>query len=581
MNWRKKLFALILCLSLLANIGMAIGYTIDTNTKERINDNGVKATPPGWSEDVRLTYIQEISGFADIASESDNIFVVWKDARSGVYEIYFKKSENGGLNWTPDAKISAFTPSPFCYPQIAINGSQIHVVWEGLDITREVHYRKSIDSGETWNPEVRLSEDDGFHSFDPRICVVGSNVHVGWSDKKDYPPTPGVEPEIYYRNSTDNGATWNPSQRLTFYTDADGIGGIQANGSKIHITWARWLIKNEVFYMNSNDGGITWDPEQQLTPDNGIDTGPYSIAVWQDNVHLVFGEQSEVYYINSTDGGNSWNPSIRISNLGNSSISPDIATDEEDVYIVWQDNRDNYGYDGAYEIYYAYSNDSGTTWSDDIRFTYALNGSGAPTICANNSMVHVIWQDNRTGGIQDIELYYKHSPDFPDPTYNITLNEGWNLISTPLIQRDESIDNVLENITGKWDYIQAYDSINGTWLSNATFKPDQLNDLKSLNHKMAFWINITEPGGTVLTVSGPIPDSTTISLYAGWNLVGYPSLTTETVANALWGTGADKVEKFDSLAPYRISEVGPTYVMKPGEGYWIHVPADTVWIINW
>jgi hypothetical protein len=161
------------------------------------------------------------------------------------------------------------------------------------------------------------------------------------------------------------------------------------------------------------------------------------------------------------------------------------------------------------------------------------------------------------------------------------LQQSWNLISLPLIQSDESIDKVLDNITGKWDYIQAYDSINGTWLSNATFKPDQLNDLKLLNHKMAFWINITEPGGTILTVSGSIPDSTTISLYAGWNLVGYPTLTTETVANALWGTGADKVEKFDSLAPYRISEVGPTYVMKPGEGYWVHIPMDAVWIIDW
>ena len=74
---------------------------------------------------------------------------------------------------------------------------------------------------------------------------------------------------------------------------------------------------------------------------------------------------------------------------------------------------------------------------------------------------------------------------------------------------------------------------------------------------------------------------TSIPLYAGWNLVGYPSLTNETVANALWGTGADRVEVFDSGEPYRIKEVGPTYLMKPGEGYWVHVPADTVWVVDW
>ena len=53
------------------------------------------------------------------------------------------------------------------------------------------------------------------------------------------------------------------------------------------------------------------------------------------------------------------------------------------------------------------------------------------------------------------------------------------------------------------------------------------------------------------------------------------------IADALWGTGADKIEVFDPAEPYHIREVGPTYLIKPGEGYWIHVPADTTWIINW
>ncbi|MCK4265954.1 MAG: hypothetical protein KAX31_01655, partial [Thermoplasmata archaeon] len=84
------------------------------------------------------------------------------------------------------------------------------------------------------------------------------------------------------------------------------------------------------------------------------------------------------------------------------------------------------------------------------------------------------------------------------------------------------------------------------------------------------------------TVYGYKASITRITLHAGWNLVSYPTLNnTEIVANALWDTGADRVEKFDALAPYRISEVGPNYIMKPGEGYWIHVPADTIWTVDW
>jgi hypothetical protein len=70
-------------------------------------------------------------------------------------------------------------------------------------------------------------------------------------------------------------------------------------------------------------------------------------------------------------------------------------------------------------------------------------------------------------------------------------------------------------------------------------------------------------------------------LNAGWNLVGYPTLNgSVTISGALWGTGADMAEGFDSTSPY-IKMLEPSYIMKPGEGYWIHVPSDTVWVINW
>ncbi|MCK4266520.1 MAG: hypothetical protein KAX31_04505, partial [Thermoplasmata archaeon] len=166
--------------------------------------------------------------------------------------------------------------------------------------------------------------------------------------------------------------------------------------------------------------------------------------------------------------------------------------------------------------------------------------------------------------------------------YEIPLQEGWNLISVPFIQVNTSIDEVLRDIDGKWNYIQWYDPTDTDhWKSYATFKPGSLNDLFDINRSMAIWINITEPNVN-LTIRGHISTYTEIQLYAGWNLVGYPTLyDTETVANALWGTGADRVEVYDEMAPYRIKEVGPTYVMKPGEGYWVRVPANSVWVVDW
>ncbi len=163
--------------------------------------------------------------------------------------------------------------------------------------------------------------------------------------------------------------------------------------------------------------------------------------------------------------------------------------------------------------------------------------------------------------------------------FNINLSLGWNLISIPLELGNSLITSVLASINGQCDVVKYYDSldINDPW---KTYRPgSSVNDLTDIDETMGFWIYITQANVT-LTISGLIPASTTIPLYAGWNLVGYPTQTTETVGNALWGTGADRVEVFDPVSPY-IKEVGATYVMKPGEGYWVHVMADTIWTINW
>jgi len=165
---------------------------------------------------------------------------------------------------------------------------------------------------------------------------------------------------------------------------------------------------------------------------------------------------------------------------------------------------------------------------------------------------------------------------------NIPLGEGWNLVSIPLIQDDTTLDQALASINGKWDIVQTYDPLYpGLWRSNCTFKPDQLNDLSSIDYTAGFWINITESNVT-LSIEGFVPISTNIPLYAGWNLVGYPSLVNRTIANALTTTGYDQpVEGFSGASPYRTTPLPDTYLMTPGEAYWIHVPADTTWRVDW
>src|SRR5262245_39470857 len=87
-----------------------------------------------WQPDVRLTVDPSFSSTTfgnarSIASGGNALYVVWFDDRDGNQEIYFKRSIDGGTNWsederlTQDAAISKF-------PSVAAVGSTVHIVWE-------------------------------------------------------------------------------------------------------------------------------------------------------------------------------------------------------------------------------------------------------------------------------------------------------------------------------------------------------------------------------------------------------------------------------------------------------------------
>jgi hypothetical protein len=166
--------------------------------------------------------------------------------------------------------------------------------------------------------------------------------------------------------------------------------------------------------------------------------------------------------------------------------------------------------------------------------------------------------------------------------WNLDLSVGWNLISLPIPQSDTTISTVLASIAGDYDQVQYFNASTpaDNWKTYNANRPVSLNDLTDLQNHMGFWINIIAP--TQLQMVGQPPTATTIDLKAGWNLVGYPTLTQRSITDALAGTGYDlPVEGFNASAPYHITPLADTYMMKPGEGYWVHVPADTVWIVDW
>ncbi|UCE74011.1 MAG: right-handed parallel beta-helix repeat-containing protein [Methanomassiliicoccales archaeon] len=164
------------------------------------------------------------------------------------------------------------------------------------------------------------------------------------------------------------------------------------------------------------------------------------------------------------------------------------------------------------------------------------------------------------------------------------LRQGWNLISIPLIQQEQNLTRVLGSIDSWYDAVQWYDitDTGDPWKHHKVGKPFG-NDLFELNETMGFWIHITQPGDTIFLYNGTQPTSNqSITLYPGWNHVGYPSLMNRIRPNALnninFSTDVDGVWAYNA-STQKWKEIGPSDYFELGRGYWIHAKVTKTWIV--
>lgn len=150
-----------------------------------------------WQPDLRLTNNPSVSLTSHnnawcIASSGDSLHVLWHDNRDGNYEIYYKRSSDGGSNWGADTRLTN-NASLSEYPSVSASGQVVHAVWhDNRDGNPEIYYKRSIDGGSSWGADTRLTNSTN-SSYYPSVAISGQAVHVVWSDMRD------GNSEIYYK----------------------------------------------------------------------------------------------------------------------------------------------------------------------------------------------------------------------------------------------------------------------------------------------------------------------------------------------------------------------------------------------
>jgi len=356
-----------------------------------------------WGATKRITWTSSDSYDPEIAIDSNNnLHLVWCDYTPGNSEIYYKRSTDGGLTWSGSKRLT-WNSGNSVYPAIAIDSNNnLHVVWcDSTPGNWEIYYKRSTDGGLSWGAMKRLTWNSG-SSCDPAIAIdSNNNLHVMWHDW-----TPGNW-EIYYKRSTDGGSTWNATKRIT-WTSSDSYDpeiAIDSNNN-LHLVWCDYTPGNsEIYYKRSTDGGLTWSGSKRLTWTSGNSVYPAIAIDSNNNLHVMWHDwtpvNSEIYYKRSTDGGSTWSATKRLTWNSGSSCDPAIAIDSNNnLHLVWEDSTP-----GNSEIYYKRSTDGGSTWSATKRVTWTSGGSYGPAIAIDsNNNLHVVWYDYTPG---NHEIYYK------------------------------------------------------------------------------------------------------------------------------------------------------------------------------
>ena len=95
----------------------------------------------------------------------------------------------------------------------------------------------------------------------------------------------------------------------------------------------------------------------------------------------------------------------------------------------------------------------------------------------------------------------------------------------------------------------------------------------------------------ILTVNGTIPNTTSIQLYKGWNMVGNPKFCNWDFNDILsssagnytaiqWYDSSDQNDPWKHFHVDKPPEMNDLKYMTCGRGYWINVEQDCVWDLS-
>ena len=342
---------------------------------------------------LNLTSVTHGANCQSIKVSGNNVYVAWSDHTIGAGDILFRRSVDGGANFGITQDLSASAGHAAC-PKIAVTGNNVYVVWnEASDSgTFDVFFRKSDNGGQTFSSVKNISHNSGDSSF-PSIASLGMRVYVAWDDDT----LPG-DFMTFFTRSRDSGTSFGGVKNLVNPPIEEALNAqVAVSGHTVYVVWTGNAGDlNQVYMRVSTDGGNNFGSTKNLS-NSKTDSGRASLKASGNNVYVAW--QSEVQVGNediifrkSTNKGSTFDSPANISNNPSRSLDPIITNSGNTVYIVWTD-----GPDPNSDILFRRSVNKGATFDPLKNLSNNLGRSFEPFLTKDGNNVQVSWQDTSFG----------------------------------------------------------------------------------------------------------------------------------------------------------------------------------------
>jgi hypothetical protein len=218
-----------------------------------------------WSNGTQVTSSLDGDTTPAILATSDNkIWIFWVSSQTGNTEIFYKTSSNGGVSWSTDVQITNDTRNDRNPAVTQTADGKVWLVWSrvvnptnGLE-----HIFYKTFNGIEWSTESELTTTNTIDQLPSITQAHDGKVWVFWSQNNT------TTYQIVSKNF--NGATWSNTVPLTSdtsYVNMDPTALTEQDGT-IRIFWHRRRTNSDyydIYYTNSSNNGATWPILYQFT----------------------------------------------------------------------------------------------------------------------------------------------------------------------------------------------------------------------------------------------------------------------------------------------------------------------------